>query len=227
MLFRLKYGSVFVTAASIIVAAALISRWNQEKTVPTSLFVRDSLGKYDEPHVGLIPNDMADNSMGRTFSYSTGDQDVREYKFMQKKFNRLQAILDSIQNGPTLAAPEPEVKRPNRPAEPLEDCGKTPGFPCPARPKPGQPFLSYTQRIVRMLTGIQERINAAAKRQYILEDEVMIEIPGFWHYTTTGDVEPEQVASARKPRGAPGFVGPPGLPGEPGAQGPEGPPGRS
>eukprot|EP00291_Cryptomonas_curvata_P023831 CAMPEP_0172159164 /NCGR_PEP_ID=MMETSP1050-20130122/4808_1 /TAXON_ID=233186 /ORGANISM="Cryptomonas curvata, Strain CCAP979/52" /LENGTH=156 /DNA_ID=CAMNT_0012828701 /DNA_START=247 /DNA_END=713 /DNA_ORIENTATION=- len=142
--------------------------------------------------------------MGRTVAYSSGDQDVREYKFMQRKFDRLQAILDSIQNGPTLSPEPPKTReRHLRPTEPVESCGK-PGFPCPARPKPGQPFLSYTQRIVRMLTDIQERINAAAKRQYVLED---------------------QVASARKPRGPPGFVGPPGLPGSPGVQGPEGPPG--
>lgn len=168
---RLKFGSVIFAATSALIAIVLISKWGQEARTQTILFFRDNLGKYDQPHVGLVPNDMVDNSMGRTFSYSTGDQDVREYKFMQKKFNRLQAILDSIQNGPTLAAPpKPEVHT-HLPPEPLENCGK-PGFPCPARPKPGQPFLSYTQRIVRMLSGIQERINAAAKRQYILEDEV-------------------------------------------------------
>ncbi len=168
----LKYIGILVATVLSFTFLALLSPWHESEPRPDSLFMRDSLGKYDEPHVGLVPNDMVDNSMGRTVAYSTGDQDVREYKFMQRKFNRLQAILDSIQNGPTLS-PEPPKSRERhlRPTEPLENCGK-PGFPCPARPKPGQPFLSYTQRIVRMLTDIQERINAAAKRQYTLEDQV-------------------------------------------------------
>ena len=170
---RYKYSALVLIFSSILVVT-LISNWTNEKSTEVSLFVHDSLGKYDEPHVGLVPNDMVDNSMGRTFSYSTGDQDVREYKFMQKKFDRLQAILDSIQNGPTLNPPPPPEPEPSQDQpEPVEEtCGGTSGIPCPARPKPGQPFLSYNQRIVRMLSGIQERINAAAKRQYILEDQV-------------------------------------------------------
>jgi hypothetical protein len=167
-----RYIGILVATVAAFSFLAVLSPWNEPEPSRVSLFMRDSLGKYDEPHVGLVPNDMIDNSMGRTVAYSSGDQDVREYKFMQKKFDRLQAILDSIQNGPTLS-PEPPKPRERhlRPTEPVESCGK-PGFPCPARPKPGQPFLSYTQRIVRMLTDIQERINAAAKRQYILEDQV-------------------------------------------------------
>ena len=141
------------------------------------LDMEDSLGtKYDDPHVGLVPNDMVDNSMERTFSYSDGDQDVREYKFMLRKFSRLQDIIDSIHNGPVSAA-EPEEPRGREPPPEEPDCtvpgpdgAPQPG--CPAPPKPGQPFLSYTQRIVKMLAGIQERINAAAKRQYVIEDEV-------------------------------------------------------
>eukprot|EP00961_Rhodomonas_salina_P088188 1186143-Rhodomonas_salina.1 len=140
--------------------------------------------------------------MGRQFSYSEGDQDVSEYKFMQNKFNRLQGILDTIKNGP-VEAPIPPPPAP-RAAAPPPGCGEPGGPMCPVAPPPGSPVLSYTARIYKLLRELQMRINQAAKRQYDLEDEV---------------------ATAKKPRGAPGPEGPPGYPGEPGRVGPQGPAG--
>jgi hypothetical protein len=158
------------------------------------------LDEYDLPVQGRRDNDMIEHSMGRHFAYSQGDQDVREYKFMRKKFNRLQSIIDSIHNGP-VGAPTPP---PPPPSAPVPRCGG-PGRPkCPGPPPKGPRVLSYTQRIYKMLNELQAEINVAAKRQYTIEDAV---------------------ADAKKPRGVPGFMGPPGYPGDPGLPGPQGPPG--
>jgi len=158
------------------------------------------LDEYDVPQQGRRDNDMIEHSMGRNFAYSQGDQDVREYKYMRHKFNRLQAIIDSIHNGPIGA----QVPPPPPPPPPVPRCGG-PGLPrCPGPPPPPKRILSYTQRIYKLLGELQAKINMAAKRQYKLEDEV---------------------SDAKKPRGPPGFVGPPGYPGEPGLTGPQGPPG--
>jgi len=160
------------------------------------------LDEYDVPVQGRRDNDMVEHSMGRHFAYSQGDKDVREYKFMRKKFNRLQSILDSIHNGP-VGAPAPP---PPPPPAPVPRCGVGGAPKCPGPSPKGPRILSYTQRIYKMLGKLQVKINQAAHRQYGLED---------------------QVSDAKKPRGAPGFVGPPGFPGEPGLTGPQGPPGAS
>jgi len=159
------------------------------------------LDEYDVPLQGRRDNDMIEHSMGRHFAYSQGDQDVREYKFMRKKFNRLQSIIDSIHNGP-VGAPAPPPPPP--PPAPVPRCGVDGSPKCPGPPPKGPRIRSYTQRIYKMLGELQVKINQAAHRQYSIED---------------------QVSDAKKPRGAPGFVGPPGYPGEPGLTGPQGPPG--
>ncbi|EKX50003.1 hypothetical protein GUITHDRAFT_104401 [Guillardia theta CCMP2712] len=163
--------------------------------------VEELLNDYTVPHVNDVPNDMIDHGMGRQFAYSEGDQDVREYNFMQNKMNRLQSIIDSIHNGP-VGAPLPP---PPPPPAPGPHCGGPGGPECPGPNPRGEEVLSYSQRIYRLLGELQVLINRAAKRQYHLEDEV---------------------SEAKKPRGSPGFIGPPGYPGESGPVGPEGPPGE-
>lgn len=126
------------------------------------------LDKYDLPYRNDGVNDMNDHSTGRIMSYSEGDRDVRERKYMLSKFDRLQSILNSIVNGP---AGGPVASPPTPPPPvPGPRCGERGGPACP-RP-PAQPVLSYTERIIRRLRELQLRVNSAAKRQYRLEDKV-------------------------------------------------------
>ena len=203
---KTSVGVALVAAVAAVVAVLLCAQAGRE---PSAAVLRpqspvDSVpypfDEYDVPVQGRRDNDMMEHSMGRHFAVSQGDRDVREYRFMRKKFNRLQSIIDSIHNGP-VGAPVPP---PPPPPPVVPRCGG-PGAPkCPG-PKPKGPrVLSYTQRVYRMLGKLQAKINLAAKRQYRIED---------------------RVSDAKKPRGAPGIVGPPGFPGDPGLTGPQGPPG--
>jgi hypothetical protein len=136
------------------------------------------LDKYDYPYRDDGLNDMADHSMGRTMSYSEGDRDVREAKYMRNKFDRLQNILNSIHNGPTGAPlpPPPPPPAHNRKGtkENIPKCGERGGKGCP-KPKPKK-ILSYTERILRRINELQLRVNEAARRQYNLEDKVRKQI---------------------------------------------------
>lgn len=162
-------------------------------------------GKYDQP-IGWTKNDMLDNSAGRIHSYSEGDRDTRERPFMTAKFDRLQSIIDSIHNGPagnTVPIPPPP---PNGPLGHNGPAGNTGPIPpaAPAKHKE-RPTLSYMQRIMKAIKGIQKRVNKAARRQYVLED---------------------LASDAKKLVGKPGKPGAVGLPGLPGLRGDVGPPGK-
>lgn len=168
----LRLGALVAAAVAVVCIGTVLftgdgsGAWQQNGSSKWTAL----LDEYDFPYTSQKPNGMIDSGMGRQFSYSEGDQDVSEYKFMQNKFNRLQGILDTIKNGP-VEAPIPPPPAP-RAAAPPPGCGEPGGPMCPVAPPPGSPVLSYTARIYKLLRELQMRINQAAKRQYDLEDEV-------------------------------------------------------
>lgn len=178
-----RWAAVALVAAAALCATAMVTLLAGRQ--PNELY-----GKYDLPWNDGSSNDMLDNSMDRVHSYSQGDRDTRERPYMMAKMDRLQRIIDSIKNGPAgktvpIPPPKPHPKK-----------AKT----APPAPKP-KPTLSYMQRIMKAIEGIQQRVNKAAKRQYKLED---------------------MASDAKKLTGKKGKDGPVGYPGRPGPQGPSG-----
>jgi hypothetical protein len=162
-------GLAVVAALSLICSAVFLAAFWREGAGSSVVALLD---KYDYPYRDDGLNDMADNSMGRTMSYSEGDRDVREAKYMRNKFDRLQNILNTIHNGPTGAPlPPPPPPPPHfHKDKHYPKCGERGGPGCP-KPKPKK-ILSYTERILRRIQELQLRVNEAAHRQYDLEDKV-------------------------------------------------------
>ena len=167
---RKRTAALMLVLLASVSCAILFLRSSGRREDGSAHAVEELLNDYTVPHVNDVPNDMIDHGMGRQFAYSEGDQDVREYNFMQNKMNRLQSIIDSIHNGP-VGAPLPP---PPPPPAPGPHCGGPGGPECPGPNPRGEEVLSYSQRIYRLLGELQVLINRAAKRQYHLEDEVKL-----------------------------------------------------
>ena len=195
-----RWAAVALVAAAALCAAAMVVLLAERR--PNELY-----GKYDLPYNDGSSNDMLDNSMDRVHSYSQGDRDTRERPYMMAKMDRLQRIIDSIKNGPagkTVPIPPPKPHPKPKPRKIV-----------PPAPK-AKPTLSYMQRIMKAIEGIQLRINKAAKRQYKLEDLASDakKLTG-----KKGKDGPVGYPGRPGPQGAPGDQGPPGKDGKPGKPG--------